>query len=71
MSKFEVQMKFKAHMIKFNKKENALTLSHFDIHLASARLPVGRDFEFELLRQLGVLVDYLSSICPIRRTGER
>jgi hypothetical protein len=49
MSKFEVQMKFKAQMIKLKKERTPLTLSHFDIHLVSARLPVDRDFEFELL----------------------
>jgi hypothetical protein len=45
MSKVEVQMRSKVQMIKFNKKENALTLNHFDIHLAFASLPVGRDFD--------------------------
>jgi hypothetical protein len=35
-------MKSKAQMTKFNKK-NVLTLSHFDIHLTFACLPVGRD----------------------------
>jgi len=38
MSKLKVQMKSKAQMTKFNKKEKVLTLSRFGIHLAFACL---------------------------------
>jgi hypothetical protein len=34
MSKLKVQMKSKAQMKKFDKKEKVLTLGHFSIHLA-------------------------------------
>jgi hypothetical protein len=42
MSKLKVQMKFKAQMTKFNKKENVLALSHFGIHFTFACLPKPR-----------------------------